>query len=292
MAESRHTLKGIGLPFDPSYSSCSNLKPTNFDWSIVTGDIDVHVDRGILLQPNTNTPKSKRFGWVCESKYIIPDVYSFLIHNHKLLFENYYHKIYTCDTDLLSLNSNFSYVADGSNCPWIPKKDWAVYDKTKLCSMFCSPKRMTEGHVYRHQLARLALDMGMDVFGGAHGTERTVVDPRNPWNTKLDGVKDYMFSIVIENGVYDSYTTEKLTDCFASGTVPIYWGTKQLPKIFDPSGVIWLEVGNERQVLKSLSPELYISKQDAVKHNLAALDQLTLADDDLFEMIHNETSNI
>ena len=292
MAESRHTIKGIGLPFDPSYSSCSNLKPTKFDWSVSVGEVSVHVDRGLLLQPDQNIVKTKRFGWVCESKYIIPDVYSFLIHNHKLLFENYYNTIYTCDHDLLQLNDKFKYAANGSNYPWIAKNDWKLYNKTKLCSMFCSPKKMTEGHVYRHQLARLALDMGLDVFGGAHGTERTVVDPRNPWNTKIDGIKDYMFSVVIENGVYESYTTEKLTDCFATGTIPLYWGTTQIPKIFDPNGIIWLQVGHEREVLESLSPELYISKQQAVAHNLAALERLSIADDDLFEMIQNETCNI
>jgi hypothetical protein len=151
--------------------------------------------------------------------------------------------------------------------------------------MFCSPKRLTEGHMYRHQLARLALDLGVDVFGGAHGTTRTVIDPRNPWNTKINGIRDYMFSIVIENGVYESYTTEKLTDCFATGTIPIYWGTRKLPNIFDPEGVIWLEVGNEREVFESLTPELYESKQKVIQNNLEALQQLKIADDTIFELI-------
>lgn len=291
MAESRHTLKGIGLPFNSSYSSCSNIKPINFDWSISIGDISVHVDRGILLQPDPSVSIFKRYGWICESKYIIPDVYSFLIHNHKLLFANFYNKIYTCDRELLALNDKFVYAPNGSNYPWIAKSDWKIYPKTKLCSMFCSPKRLTEGHVYRHQLARLALDLGVDVFGGAHGTIRTVADPQNPWNTKIDGIRDYMFSIVIENGVYEAYTTEKLTDCFATGTIPIYWGTQELPDIFDSDGVIWLQVGNEREIFQSLTPELYASKQKAIQNNLETLQQLKIADDTLFELIMREQQN-
>jgi hypothetical protein len=145
--------------------------------------------------------------------------------------------------------------------------------------------------VYRHQLARLALDLGVDVFGGAHGTIRTVADPQNPWNTKIDGIRDYMFSIVIENGVYEAYTTEKLTDCFATGTIPIYWGTQELPDIFDSDGVIWLQVGNEREIFQSLTPELYASKQKAIQNNLEALQQLKIADDTLFELIMREQQN-
>jgi hypothetical protein len=151
--------------------------------------------------------------------------------------------------------------------------------------MFCSPKKMTEGHVYRHQLARMALDCEFDVFGGAHGTERTVEDVKNPWNTKINGVKDYRFSVVIENGFYDSYYTEKLTDCFSVGTIPVYWGTKIIPDIFDPEGIIWLEVGKEKEIFDSLNEDLYISKTSAIKHNFNALQNLKIADDELFNMI-------
>ena len=35
-----------------------------------------------------------------------------------------------------------------------------------------------------------------------------------------------MFSVCIENDVYDTYFTEKILDCFATGTIPIYKGTK------------------------------------------------------------------
>jgi len=284
MAESRYKIKAIGAPFDLNHSSCSNLKPTNFDWSLDEGDIEVHIDRGLMVKP-THINKDKIYGWVCESRFIIPDVYSFLIHNYKILFNNFYNKIFTCDSNLLELDSNFVYCQNGSNYPWIKKDDWSIYNKNKLCSMFCSPKKMTEGHVYRHQIARLALDCEFDVFGGAHGTKRTVKNPSTPWDTKGEGLIPYMFSVVIENGVYDSYYTEKLTDCFATGTVPIYLGTKQLPKIFDESGIIRLEIGKEKEILDFLNESTYISKKNAVINNWNALKQLKLADDDLYNMM-------
>jgi len=287
-------IKCLGAPFDTEFSSCSDIKPANFEWSLVEGDYLVHIDRGLFIEPESDFRylKEKRFGWTCESSHIIPDVVEFLKQKHNVLFAEYYNKIFTHNSSLLELDSRFVYCPNGSNYPWIPKSQWGIYNKTKLCSMFCSPKRMTEGHVYRHQIARLALDCGFDVFGGAHGTPRTVSDPRNPWNTKLDGIKDYMLNVVIENGVYDSYWTEKLTDCFATGTVPIYLGTKQLPKIFDESGIIRLEIGKEKEILDSLNKNTYISKKNSVINNWNALNQLKLTDNELFEIIKNETNNI
>ena len=285
MAEPGYKIKAINAPFDIKYSSCSNLKPTNFSWSTQEGDYQVHIDRGMLQRPNNALPKEKRFGWFCESRFIVPDLYSFLIHNHKILFENFYNKIFTCDDSLLNLNPNFVYCPVGSNYPWVPKEQWKIYDKIKLCSMFCSPKLRTEGHAYRHQIARLALDNGIDVFGGAHGTPRTVIDPQNPWNTKIDGIKDYMFSVVIENGIYDSYWTEKVTDCFATGTIPVYHGTKKIFDFFDSDGIILLKSGKEQEILQNLSKELYTSKMTAIKNNFDAVNKIKLADDWLFDQI-------
>ena len=285
MAESGYKVRAIGAPFEIQHSSCSNLKPSNFNWTTEKSEWDVHIDRGMMQQPDFSISKQKRYGWVCESSCIIPDVYNFLIHNHKVLFENYYNKIFTCDQSLLDLNTNFVYCPIGSNYPWIPKNQWEVYPKNKLCSMFCSPKLRTEGHVYRHQIARLALDAGLDVFGGVHNTKRTVIDPRNPWNTKIDGVKDYMFSIVIENGIYDSYWTEKITDCFATGTIPVYFGTKKVLDFFDGDGIVLLEFGKEEEILQNISKELYTSKMTAIKNNFDAVNNIKLADDWLFEEI-------
>ncbi len=145
----------------------------------------------------------------------------------------------------------------------------------------------TEGHAYRHQIARLALDNEFDVSGGAHGTSRTVVDPRNPWNTKIDGIKDYMFSIVIENGIYDSYWTEKITDCFATGTIPVYFGTKKITDVFDSDGIIFLEPNKEQETLETLSESLYTSKLISIEKNFKIVKSLQLADDSLFEFIKN-----
>lgn len=290
MAESRYKIKAYGAPFELRYSSCSNITPTNFDWCSTNSDIEVWIDEALMYQPNSVIPKEKRFGWLCESSVIQQKVYDVLYKHHNKLFDNYYNKIFTCDFRLISLNSNFKYVPAGSNYPWIPKSEWNICAKNKLCSITASPKTWTEGHRYRHDIAFLAKQLGFDLFGGAYGSKRTIKGDifgsiTSPWNTKSEHIKDYMFHIVIENHLNDAYYTEKLMDCFALGAVPIYWGTKNIPSFFKESGILRLEQGNEHTLLQALSKDLYNSMKPSIQHNFNALNKLKIADDYLYEEI-------
>jgi hypothetical protein len=91
-----------------------------------------------------------------------------------------------------------------------------------------------------------------------------------------------MFSIIIENGNYDSYYTEKITDCFATGTVPVYWGTPDIGNYFNNDGIIVLD---DKFDIKSLTPELYASKLDTVKDNFERVQKLESSDDQIFDLI-------
>jgi hypothetical protein len=280
----KKTLKGVGLPFNYEHSSCSDLVPKDFKWSPFNGDYTVYIDNGMKERtPDLSIDKKKRFGWVCESKFIIPHTYDWLVKNHEILFDKYFYKIFTCEQELLNLNSNFVYAYSGSNYPWIKKDLWALYPKTKLCSMFCSHKTMTDEHVYRHKVARYAMTKNVDVYGG-------IVSAPQPhsslWDTKLDGIKDYMFHIVIENGVTENYFTEKFTDAIAAGAVPVYRGAAKVLELFDPDGIIILEPGREEEIINSLTPELYNTKLQHVQNNLEILKTLKMSDDYLFDCIN------
>jgi len=52
---------------------------------------------------------------------------------------------------------------------------------------------------------------------------------RGKVKTKKEVLKNYKFTICYENarGLY-GYITEKIFDCFAAGTVPIYWGAENI----------------------------------------------------------------
>jgi alpha(1,3/1,4) fucosyltransferase len=53
---------------------------------------------------------------------------------------------------------------------------------------------------------------------------------RGPARSKSATVAQYRFSLCFENSVLKGWMTEKLFDCFFTGTVPVYWGA---PDVLD-----------------------------------------------------------
>lgn len=104
---------------------------------------------------------------------------------------------------------------------WIMPADRKIYPKTKGISIIASGKTETEGHRLRHDVIK-ALGDKVDVYGRGY----------NPVEYKLDALKDYQYSIVIENERTEGFFTEKIIDCFVTGTIPIYWGDPTLGKEF------------------------------------------------------------
>ena len=99
------------------------------------------------------------------------------------------------------------------------------------------------------------------------------------------GLKDYRFSFCVENDTYDTYFTEKILDCFATGTIPIYMGTKKIVEYFNPEGILFFDGTYD---LDSLTPDLYYSKMDAIKDNYERVQKYSILDDWLYEnyLIH------
>jgi hypothetical protein len=227
------------------------------------------------------------YGWVCESRSVVSELHSFITWNYSKLAQRF-KAIYVSDKNLVSLSPVFKYCPAGSNLPWICETDYKMYPKTKLTSMIASPKQFTKGHKIRHGYAERFKDK-LDLFGGACGSPRLgsktssmVSSFSAPWSSKGDGIKDYMFHIVVENDFYDNYYTEKLTDCFATGTVPVYLGSPAVGDQFNMDGIILLD---EKFDINSLNEDLYNSKLDAIKDNLERVRQLKMADDVLWELI-------
>lgn len=102
----------------------------------------------------------------------------------------------------------------------------------------------------------------------------------NEIQSKEEGLKDYMFSVAIENASYESYFTEKIQDCFATGTIPIYYGSPDIGKFFNPDGIISL---TEDFDISSLTPELYYVKLDAVKENLEIIKNFPINEDYIYK---------
>ena len=86
----RGRVRAFGAPFDINYSSCSNLKPTLFDWNAYESDIHVYIDYAIINQGHMvpKTISRLKVGWLCESDEIFPDLHDYIKKNHQHIFIN------------------------------------------------------------------------------------------------------------------------------------------------------------------------------------------------------------
>ena len=85
-----------------------------------------------------------------------------------------------------------------------------------------------------------------------------------------------MFSFAMENTNHEYAFCEKTTDCFATGTIPIYWGGKGIKEFFDPKGIIFIEDLNS---IDELNEELYNSKIEYIESNFKKLNSLLTSED-------------
>jgi len=265
-------LSAFGSPFRHDVTSCHNIPPKNFKWvydKISKDNIEVFCDYNILGGFDSKNPN--KFLWICESKGIIPKQIDFIKSNLDR-FQNTYKKIFVHDYELLKLGPGFEYCPPAANHTWI--LDRGIHSKSKLISMVSSGKSMCAGHEFRNnKMAEFKQkNYSIDYYGRAF----------NPFLKKEDVLKDYYFSITIENEKYSNYYTEKLMDCFATGTIPIYHGTPEVKNMFNKDGIIILD---ENFKVEDITEELYFSKMEAIKDNYERCLSHKTSDDYLYEKI-------
>lgn len=275
-------LRAIGAPFKLNYSSCGSNTPKNFKWSASEGIADVFIDNAMPMGLNSRFSKN-RFGWLCESRVVRPNIQQHVKENldaYKLC----YARIFTCDHDLIKLDPNlFEFCYAGSNLPWTAEESRIIYKKTKLLSLLASTKQTNPGHVARIKLAE-QFKYKADLYGGIFGSAKIGVGISEHYHhkSKAEALNDYMFSVVIENCKYDTYFTEKITDCFATGTVPIYYGTQEIERYFDHNGIIFFDAKFD---ISQLTPELYHSKVNSIRRNFQTVNEMASADDYLYQKV-------
>jgi len=267
-------ISGFGSPFSHDISSCAGIAPSNFKWEFnnsCPSNIEIYMDYNILGGKISSCPN--KFLWLCESRELFLSNYEF-IKNNLNFFKNYYKKIFINDTNLLNIDDIFEYCPPASNKSWI--LDGKIYNKTKLVSMICSGIDTTSGHKHRNKTMTefKNKNLPIDFYGRSH----------NPFKMKEEPLANYCFSFVIENGSYSNYYTEKIMDCFACGTIPIYWGSPDIGKLFNLNGII---IFDDDFNFNNLSYDLYYSKMEYIKENFLLEKNHKIADDTLYEKIQN-----
>lgn len=259
--------------------SCLNSPPKNFEWVFNEYPADgapvVYFDSSIFKNMNDGYT-GPRYGWLGESSEVISNLIMGVTSNKDVL-KLRYKNIFTNDKRIINIDPEFfKYNPPASNMPWIKTHD--IFEKTKLCSYITSFKQFTSGHIKRMELFE-KLKNNPQFKDHIYGRDYRFIPD------KLDGLKDYMFSIVIENSIYPKYYTEKVTDCFATGTVPIYYGDRSISEDYDINGIIFLE---DLKSFEDLDINLYNKMLPFVKINFLKINQQLSADDQIYRSIIND----
>jgi len=229
----------------------------------MVGEHTVYIDYQMPKVVQDNISQYK-YGWLIESQYITPQIVEHVKNNYPVYFEHFRY-IFTHNQELLKVDDRFKFApATGF---WI--QEAKLYDKKKLVSMISSNKSTCEGHRFRLSWVERLKDT-VDLYG------RGFKEIEN----KEEGLCDYMFSVAIENGSYSSYFTEKILDCFAAGTAPIYHGSPDIGEYFNLAGIVQLD---DDFSVDQLSEERYMEMLPAIKDNLERVKKMEIPEDWFYE---------
>jgi len=252
-------------------SSNRNL-PKTMEWvpmnSYESCEHKIYIDENIM-KIGIFEPGDNKIGWLLESPQINTETISWILNNLDQI-KKHYKYVFTCIDSLLALGAPFVYTISNA-VPWIWMKNRKIYKKTKLVSMIASNKGLVKGHQNRLEWVERLKDK-VDLFGTGRPNQLT---------DKEDGLRDYMFSVSIENDDSDSYFTEKLTDNFVMGTVPVFWGSRKVvEKYFDARGVIFLE---DDPTLSTVTLETYEAMKPYIEDNFRRAMEMPIAEDYIYE---------
>ena len=224
---------------------------TNWERDCEDYDIGIYVDRMcFVVEKNSHKINC---AWLIEPPIINGENYINIVKDKEK-----FKYIFTHNKNVLPQAENSVFIPHGGT--WLREEDINIHNKSKLVSCIFSWKNWNPYHRMRFRVFdRLKSDNRVDFYGS--GCEK-------PIEYKIEALKDYMFSIVIENSIETDYFTEKILDCFLSGTIPIYVGSKTTSNYFDENGIIYFE-GDEDlpEILNKLNSELYTSKIESIKKN-------------------------
>lgn len=256
------------------FSYCYNLEDGDFDMVIFDDDkVYKYLDGSIEIKKNV--PIVVRL--YEQRSYFQNKLYNTIIANSEK-----FHSILTFDKQLLELlpNARFASVTDitqfnmlpnPENQPPYKSADFETYDlpfeglklynKTIFDKASCvaSSKSFLPGHKTRLGFVQ-KIKSKVDLYG--RGIREIA--------SKIDVLKNHAFSVAIENNTdpNDYYFTEKISDCFVTGTVPIYHGSPNIGEFFNMDGILTFTTQEELDnILNNLSEELYISMLPAIVHN-------------------------
>lgn len=210
-----------------------------------------------------------KIAWLIEPPLINSKSYEWISKPQNYSKFNY---VLTYNMDILNIDERFRWYVFGG-C-WIKPHEQKVYEKSKLISIIASGKRITAGHRLRHEVIE-RLEGKVDVYGNGYKYVEN----------KLEALKDYMYSIVIENDPCSGFYSEKLIDCFRTGTIPVFWGDEKIVnQRFNPEGICFFGSADDLvDRIDGLDKEYYSKRLIQVGMNFIGAEYDTIPEDALWK---------
>jgi len=274
--KTKEELNGEKLPLINVFGAfCENNSiPSKFSYcyNLEKGDFDITAfhDLSILdyLNGKIKISHGKIVAELTESPFILktPELYDIVYNNYEK-----FDLILTYNDRILTLPNSKFRVAGGETVlnknihlktyPELADESLIkIYPKNKNMSMISSNKNMCEGHYFRLKCLNSIINnsKNVDIYGIGI----------NPIKGKIEGLKDYRFSITVENCSFKNYFTEKILDCFLTGTIPIYHGCPNIGDFFNLDGFYTFELENELlNIVDSINEFDYNKKIDIINEN-------------------------
>lgn len=186
-------------------------------------------------------------------------------------------KIYTWDDSLVDHPGyfKFHYPVLAPMIDNIPS-----FEEKKLCTLVATDlKSSYENELYSKRKEAIvyfenAGEEGFEFYGRRWDPAK-YPSYRGAIADKLGTIKNYRFSICYEN-THGSpgYITEKIFDCFAAGTVPVYWGADNIVDYIPKSCFIdrrdFSNMQELHQFLKTMSKETYQTYLSSIQEYLSS----------------------
>lgn len=134
-------------------------------------------------------------------------------------------------------------------------------EKTKQFSVICSGRTDSPEHLARFIFVKkLKEHFGdrMDWFGNGVA----------PIASKWEGLRDYKYSLVLENQASSYALTEKIQDSFLALTFPFYWGAPEASTVFPPGSFLPINLKDFRGAVEIIEQTL---KEDPYERSLDSL---------------------
>lgn len=262
--------------FSHAYSTSNWYKPTLFEWDFINlhNNFIFFTDLNVFDVGSSDYSGYKKYAWLVESQAVTPNSYKFIEDNH-FLFD----KIFTHSEKILSSVPN-SYILPIGGCHLDEDEIRLNNEKTKLVSMMFSNKNFAPGHNLRHTIAN-KLKNFIDVMGsGVNGLHVK----------KVESCRDYKFSVVVENFKDGYYFTEKIIDCFLTGTIPIYYGTNKISEFFNRDGILTFDTLEDLEKLienVNFLNSFYRERNKEIVQNFEKALEFKIGDDFLYSKYKN-----